>query len=218
MNTPVTRPVGSLIAALLSAAALLPQAAHAGPAAPVKPFGPNIVANGGFEIGADPGSALGIPAGAPLLTGWLAVSREVRVVGTGWQAEEGARSLSLANPGPAAGDPSIVPPSAGGVKQTIHTKVGQRYRVTFYQAGNPYDHQPAVLRMRIGAMTKDFTYQSDATATPKKVQWVKRSFVYTASAAGTLPAFYANYTPGNDPLAIDNVQVRAIRPAPSTGS
>jgi uncharacterized protein DUF642 len=218
MNAPTTKPVGSLIAALLSAAALLPQAAHAAPAAPVKQFGPNIVANGGFEIGADPGSALGIPAGAPLLTGWMAVSSEVRVVGSGWQAEEGGRSLSLANPGPAAGDPSIVSPNASGVKQTIQTKVGQRYRVSFYQAGNPYDHQPAVLRMQIGATAKDFTFQSDATATPKKMQWVKRSFVYKASATSTLLAFYAYYTPGNDPLGVDNVQVRAIRPTPSTGA
>ena len=105
-------------------------------------------------------------------------------------------------------------PSASGVLQTLTTKVGQQYRVTFYLAGNPYDHQPAVMRIQIGGITKDFTYQSDTTARPKKMQWLQRSFLYTATAASTPLALYAYYTPGNNALGLDNVQVRAIQAAP----
>jgi hypothetical protein len=181
-------------------------------------LGPNIVANGGFEVGSDPGVQLSIPVGSPYLSGWTTHGTEVKVMGTYWQAEEGTRSMALANYGQMPADPKLVAPSASGVLQTLTTKLGQPYRVTFYQAGNPYDHRPAMIRIQIGGMTKDFTYQSDTTARPAKMQWVQRSFLYTATATSTPLALYAYYTPGNNPLGLDNVQVRAVKPAPGAPS
>jgi hypothetical protein len=139
-----------------------------------------------------------------LLSNWTVVGHEAAVYGSYWQAAEGTRSVALANPGTAIA-------TASGVKQTIPTVAGQRYRVSFYQAGNPNDHQPSTLRFQIGGQSRDYTFQEPSTATAQKMVWVKRDFVYTASAASTTIAFTAFYTPGNDPLGLDNVQVRAIQ-------
>jgi hypothetical protein len=214
MKTPYSTLVRSAATVLLGAAAVLPATGSAFAADQTETLGPNIVANGGFETGSDPGVQLSIPVGSPYLTGWTTRGTEVKVMGTYWQPQEGTRSMALANYGQIPADPKIVAPSASGVLQTLTTKVGQQYRVAFYQAGNPYDHRPAVIRIQIGGVSKDFTYQSDTTAKPAKMQWVQRSFVYTATATSTPLALYAYYTPGNNALGLDNVQVRAIQSGP----
>lgn len=193
-------------ATLLAAATLIPLAATAHADSATEVLGPTIVQNGGFEQGAFPGVHLQITPGSPLLSNWTAFGSEVSVYGTYWQAEEGTRSLALANP-------STGVKLAGGVKQTITTQPGQRYRVIFYQAENPNDHQPSVLRFEVAGQTRDYTFQEPATATVKSMVWVKREFVFTAAGAATPLSFTAFYTPGNDPLGLDNVQVRAIQPA-----
>jgi hypothetical protein len=172
-------------------------------------LGPNIVANGGFEQGASPGETLIMPTGiSPLLGSW-AVSGNVKVYGTAWQAEEGGRSLGLARSTYAGSIPA-------GVKQTLTTTVGQKYRVVFYQAGNPFDDQPSTIHLQIGGYGKDFTFQADKNASSRHMEWVRRSVDYTATAASTVLSLAATYSPGNDPCGLDNVQVRAIQPAAGT--
>jgi choice-of-anchor C domain-containing protein len=212
MKTKRTPAIRAMAALLLGAATILPVAGVARADTSNEVLGPNILPNGGFERGAAPGVHLAIAAGSPLLTNWTAVGGEVAVYGTYWQAQEGTRSLALAHAGTAI-------TTVSGVKQIFPTIAGQRYRVIFYQAGNPNDHQPSVLRFQIADQSRDFTFQEPATATAQKMVWVKRSFVFTASAASTTISFLAFYTPGNDPLGLDNVQVRAIQAAPgSSGS
>jgi hypothetical protein len=86
--------------------------------------GPNILVNGGFERGADPGKMLTLTAGAnPLLPGWTVVipggdPRNVDYVGTYWQAEEGTRSLGL---GFGLQPPTTDTAKLNGVKQTFST-------------------------------------------------------------------------------------------------
>jgi hypothetical protein len=195
----------SIVGALALAAGSLGPLVH-GARADTAPevLGPNIVANGGFEQGADPGVRLFLPAGlSPLFSAWT-VFGNVVLYGSAWQAEEGKRSLAVTSP--------------SGVKQTLATTVGQKYRVVYYQAGNPNDHQPGALRAQIGGYTHDSTYQADASVTRDHMQWVKRSFTYTATAASTVLSFTAILTPGNDPLGLDNVQVRAIQAAATGGA
>jgi choice-of-anchor C domain-containing protein len=191
---------GSLMVAALAAGG---HGAHAADSAPVT-LGANAVPNGGFERGADPGLHLAIAPGSPLLANWTVVGSEVSVYGSYWKAEEGARSLALANP-------TSSPTTASGVKQSIPTTPGQRYQLTFYQSGNPSDHQPSTVRMQIGTQSHDFTYQAAATAGTTKMDWVQRIVTFTATAASTPLSFLAIYTPGNAPLGLDNVQVRAIQ-------
>ncbi len=198
--------VDSIAAVVLAAALLGPHAsgARADAAPPVESLGPNIVANGGFEQGADPGEHIYLPAGAsPLLPGWTLLAGAV-LYGTSWQAEEGNRSLALH--------------TDGGLGQALKTKVGQKYRVVFYQAGNPNDHAPSTIRAQIGAYQHDYTYQSGQSATTKQMDWLKRTFTYTAIAATTPLSFTVQYDSGNDPFGLDNIQVRAILSGSASGT
>lgn len=68
----------------------------------------------------------------------------------------------------------------------------------------------------IGAQTHDYTYQTDNTAILARMEWIKRSFTFRATSASTPLRFTAAYTPGNDYLGLDNVQVRAIQPPTGT--
>ena len=215
MQTLSTTLVHLASAALLGATVLLPRAGCADASTTAEKLGPNIVANGGFDIRADPGAVLGIPAGAPYLTNWIAVSNEVRVIGTFWQAEEGTRSLSLATAGLGPQRPS----GDAARRQRRETNRPHENRAALSRhllPGRQPVRSPAPLvRMQIGGYTKDFTYQSGPKATSKQMDWVQRSLVYTATSASTTLTFYAYYTPGNDALGLDNVQVRAIQPAPA---
>src|ERR1051326_8376733 len=112
MRSALVRPA----VALLLGAAFAPLAHSAHAADQSEQLGPNIVANGGFEIGSNPGVQLAIPVGAPFLSNWTPVGNEVRVVGTGWQAEEGARSMSLGNWGANSATPPAFPTGASGIK------------------------------------------------------------------------------------------------------
>lgn len=199
----------SLMATVLAATSgPLVGGVHAAAPAPAT-LGANVVPNGGFERGADPGVHLAIAPGSPLLANWTVVGSEVSVYGTYWKAQEGGRSLALANPTTSA-------TTASSVKQNIPTTPGQRYQLTFYQSGNPNDHQPSTVRMQIGTLSHDFTYQAAATAGTTKMDWVQRSVTFTATAATTPLSFTAIYTPGNSPLGLDNVQVRAMQTGTGT--
>lgn len=122
-------------ALLLAAAGALPLAgathvmAQRAPDTSTEVDGPNILVNGGFETGADPGVHLELPVGSsPLLAGWTVTNRYVNVMGTYWKAEEGTRSLGMNFDG------NGVLANASGIKQVFPTTIGQRYRVVFYQS------------------------------------------------------------------------------------
>ncbi len=196
------------VALLAAASSPLVESVHAAAPVPVT-LGANVVPNGGFERGADPGLHLAIAPGSPLLTNWTVVGNEVSVYGSYWKAAEGTRSLALANPTSSAS-------TASGVKQNISTTPGQRYQLTFYQSGNPNDYQPSTVRVQVGTLSQDFTYREATTASTTKMDWVQRTITFTAAAANTPLSFLALYTPGNSPLGLDNVQVRAIQTGAST--
>jgi uncharacterized protein DUF642 len=209
MDMNATRLIRGIASLCLAAGALAPlsQRAMADTAAPL--LGPNIVVNGGFERGADPGEALAVQAGSPFVIGWTIFGNEVHVYGTAVQAEEGGRSVAMAN------DTTAIT-TGSGVSQVLTTKIGQRYQVTFYQAGNYNDHGPSTIRVQVGKSSHDYTFQEDAQATYKNIEWAHRVFTYAAIAATTPITFTAFYTPGNDPLQLDNVQVRAILTSATT--
>jgi choice-of-anchor C domain-containing protein len=168
--------------------------------------GPNILVNGGFERGADPGVQLALTSGTTFLTGWTVANPGFALyyVGTAWQAEEGTRSLELANPPP--GNLKY----AGGVSQTFPTTAGQKYLLTFYQAGNPSYKQPMTIEAQVAGLTSTYTYQADANGSPQQMEWVRRAITFTAKAASTTVAFYAYQTCCNVGLGLDNVQVHAL--------
>jgi Protein of unknown function (DUF642) len=213
------------VALLLASALALPLAgapvagAHRAADASTEVDGPNILANGGFEQGADPGAQLELPVGtSPMLAGWTVINRYVNYVGTYWKAEEGTRSISLAFDG------NNVLTQASGLRQSFPTTAGLRYRVVFYQGA--YATTPTTVRCKVAGLTHDYTYQAGPTdvklvpnppSTTYKIPWVKRTLVFTATAASTTIEFDAFYLHGY-PLGLDNVQVRAIQTAAATGT
>ena len=172
--------------------------------------GPNILVNGGFEQGADPGNHLELPVGmSPFLAGWTVVNRYAEYVGSYWRAEEGTRSVGLLYDG------NGVLANASGIQQSFPTTIGQRYRTVFYQSA--ISTQPTIVRFTIAGQSRNFTYQIGPTDTLAKLPWVKRDFVFTATSASTTIEFQAFYTKGWW-IALDNVQVRAIQPPASDGT
>ena len=172
--------------------------------------GPNILANGGFEQGADPGDHLALaPGQSPFLAGWTIINGSVDSIGGYWKAEEGTRSIGLNYDG------NGVLANASGIKQAFPTTVGQRYRVVFYQS--TIRTTPTIVRFTIAGQTRDFTYQLGPNDTQPNIPWVKRGFVFVATAASTTIEFQALFTKGYW-IALDNVQVRAIRPPAAGGT
>jgi uncharacterized protein DUF642 len=203
-----------LAASLAAALAGAPASAHRAADAATEVDGPNILQNGGFERGADPGVKLDLSSGSsPLLAGWTVIN-SATAYGSYWMAEEGTRSVGLLNDG--GGKLA----NASGIKQTFTTTAGQRYRVVFYQGAQ--STAPTTVRLTIAGQTHDYTYQADKTPPfingPKgptyKIPWVKRTLVATATAASTTIEFDAIYAHGWW-IPLDNVQVRAVQSAPA---
>jgi len=172
--------------------------------------GPNILVNGGFEQGAEPGNKLELPVGmSPFLAGWTVVNRYADYIGGYWNAEEGTRSVGLNFDG------NGVLANASGIQQSFPTTIGQRYRTVFYQSA--ISTQPTIVRFTIAGQSRNFTYQIGPTDTRVKLPWVKRDFVFTATSASTTIEFQALFTKGYW-VALDNVQVRAIQPPAASGT
>lgn len=209
--------------ALILAAALTgslagtpPAGAHRAADTATEVDGPNILVNGGFERGADPGDALILDPGSPLLQGWTVdvpgTERQVYYVGTLWQAAEGTRSVGFRLSEFYFTQKKQVP----DIKQSFATTPGQRYRVIFYQAVDAWHkNEPMTLRMAVAGMARDYTYQADDNATRQHMEWVKRTTIFVATATSTTIQFSLQYTGtdfGDGPLVgLDNVQVRAIQ-------
>src|SRR5690242_13851687 len=86
----------------------------------------NLVINGSFEDGPDPGVFTTLNSGSTAITGWTVTNGSIDYIGTYWQPADGARSIDLDgnSPGTIA-------------QQTLATLSGQTYLVSFALAGNP---------------------------------------------------------------------------------
>ena len=86
----------------------------------------NLVFNGSFEIGADPGSFTTLNAVDNSIPGWTVTGGSVDYIGSYWQASNGVRSLDMDGYN-----------AAGAIaSQTFATVAGLAYWVSFDLAGN----------------------------------------------------------------------------------
>jgi choice-of-anchor C domain-containing protein len=174
--------------------------AAASPSAPV-PKAAELVINGSFEDGP---ALEGANTWTPLdkestaMKGWTVSRGQIDLLSTNWQAGEGKRSLDL------HGSPGI-----GGVKQTIATKKGKAYTVTFQMAGNPGGTAKAKsLFVAAAGESKKFTF--DATGkTYEDMGWETVKWEFTATADETeLELYSAETTDEFAGPALDNVSVK----------
>jgi choice-of-anchor C domain-containing protein len=160
----------------------------------------NLVTNGSFEEGTDPGDFKPLDAGATDIKGWVVTRGQIDYVGTHWKAADGKRSLDLHGS-----------PGYGGVKQAIKTKKGQKYKLTFSLAANP-DGQTKRKKLEVRAGDRREAFVTDATGkSTQDMGWEAKEWVFTADAEETALEFYTLETedPNCGP-ALDNVAVVAV--------
>jgi choice-of-anchor C domain-containing protein len=158
----------------------------------------NLIKNGSFEIGPDPGSFAPYNAGATSISSWR-VTHQIDYIGNYWRASDGKRSVDLDGT-----------PGAGGVAQSFATTPGQEYVVTFDLAGNP-DCAPPTKRMRASAAGQaiEFSFPVSGKST-SEMGWERKLWRFKAKATTTTIEFLSLDGPASicGP-ALDNVSVIA---------
>jgi choice-of-anchor C domain-containing protein len=179
------------------AALLVAVTAVAAPAPKEEPK--NLLVNGSFEDGPDPGQFTSLDDGSTDIKGWVVTRGQIDYIGTHWQHADGKRSLDL------GGSPGF-----GGVKQTFKTRKGQKYKVTFSLAGNP-GGGVAEKKLGVKAAGKEEFFTFDTTGKSQEAMgWVTKTWEFTAEGAETTLELYDAMT--DDPFAgpaLDNVSVVA---------
>jgi len=172
--------------------------AAATPSAPV-PKAAELVTNGSFEDGPDlPAGWAAIDKDSTGITGWTVTRGQIDLLSTHWQAGEGKRSLDL------HGSPGI-----GGVKQTLATKKGKTYTVTFQMACNPAG-KVTEKGMWVAAAGEKKKCTFDAKGkTVEDMGWELMKWEFTATADETeLELYTAETTDEFAGPALDNVSVK----------
>jgi choice-of-anchor C domain-containing protein len=160
----------------------------------------NLVVNGSFEDGPEAERYVSLDEGSKAIKGWIVTRGQIDYVTSYWPAADGKRSLDL------HGSPGL-----GGVKQTIATKKGQRYRVTFSFAGNP-EGPVAVKKMAVAAAGQKEEFTFDTTGRKlSDLGWRTEKWEFKADADETTLEFYTTMTedPNCGPV-LDNVVVVAV--------
>ncbi|GAA0328819.1 choice-of-anchor C family protein [Actinoallomurus spadix] len=139
----VTRTVTALPAVAALAVCMTAARPAQAQVAPMSAF-----SNGGFENPVVPANGFTTFTGGSDIGAWRVVSGNVDVIGSGfWQAAEGNQSIDL------DGD------MAGAIEQSVPTRLGGCYNLTFSLAGNP-DGGPALKRGYVRVAQRGFGHSS----------------------------------------------------------
>ncbi len=164
-----------------------------------------ILINGSFETGIDPGLGTGLSAvDTSSLEGWIVQNGTIDYVGSSrWETGDGSRCLDLTGVSP------------GTISQTIDGFLtGQEYRVSFLMAANP-EGGPAsrTLQASIGSFAQTFTFDGTGFSS-SAMGWSQYSFGFIATAPEMTLAF-ASLDAGTYGPVIDAVSLSS---APEPGS
>ncbi|HVK12383.1 MAG TPA: choice-of-anchor C family protein [Gemmataceae bacterium] len=189
----------------LSTASVLLLAAALGAAPKTKDKPVNLVVNGSFEEGPEFEVYKPLDPDSTAMKGWVVTRGQIDIVvhtGDEWKAADGKRALDL------HGSPGF-----GGVKQTLPTKAGQKYRVEFKMTTNMTGADPRVkMAVRAAGADKEFELESGGRthADPK---WEKLTWEFTAKGDKTELEFHTAMSPPAYPFGgpmLDDVRVIAI--------
>ena len=175
----------------------------------------NLITNGSFETGTDPGSQF-LTVDAPdstKITGWTVGGASVDYIGGYWQPGQGVRSIDL------SGSHDFDGTEWGSLSQTFATTPGATYVVSFLLSGNPDDGpNPKTVDVTVGSTFQQFTF--DLLAHPTSLGdmgWVLKSFDFVADGPSQTITFASDAIANNTFFgpALDNVDVSPI-PTPAT--
>jgi hypothetical protein len=172
-------------------------------------LGQNLLTNGSFELPGPVGTSYGykyFPGGSTNIPGWTTVLNGVEYLDPS-QSHDGIHLvyLGVAQDGSYCVDLPPLSYTGGGIQQTFPTQVGQPYEVSFFMGTLVYQG-----RVGTGSLTVSAGDRTNSFAVTNRtgfLQWIGRSFVFTALSNLTTLSF----TTSNDPLLhfceIDNVSV-----------
>jgi len=167
----------------------------------------NLLVNGSFEEGPeipDDGVRNFEPEkGSTAIRGWVVTERFVSPIHSAyWRPAHGKRSFAMSwKPGAATG---------GGIRQDFKTRKGQKYRVSFWMAGDPLGGPPEK-KLRVSAASKSAEFVFDNTGKNRTAMgWVSKNWEFTAEADQTTLEFSC-LTESIFGVAIDDVIVVAVK-------
>lgn len=173
-------------------------------AAPIPPGANkvNLIVNGGFEDCPESEANKPLEKGSTAMKGWTVSRGQIDLntqIGDEWKASQGKRCLDL------HGSPGF-----GGVEQSITTKPGRKYRVTFKMSGNPgVPHEKVQLGVKAAGQDKEFEIPM-AGRTYTDLKWEEKSWVFTAKEKSTLLELHTAMPSSSNPLGgplLDDVKV-----------
>lgn len=183
-------------------AAFLPALLLAAPSGAV-----NLITNGSFESGPNPGAAIFLSPGSTALSGWTVTGAGIDYCGTRWTAVHGDRSLGLNGTG------------AGGIAQSFPTIPLAQYTVSFWLTGDPLS-LPVIKTMRVSAAHRSADFSADITGMWEwDPGWNIHSWSFIADASVTTLQF-TSLMSGDTGPALDSVFVAltstaAVPPEPA---
>jgi choice-of-anchor C domain-containing protein len=164
---------------------------------------PNLVDNGSFEKGPKINAYKSLDKGSSVIKGWKVTRGQIDYLGSPPKAAEGMRSIDLHGS-----------PGYGGIQQTLKTKSGQRYRLTFSMAGTPKDAggEGGVKSLAVAAAgeTQEFSFDTNGKSAAD-LGWTTKTWHFVADADQTTLEFYTleQKDPNCGPL-LDNVRIVAV--------
>ncbi|EQA98611.1 hypothetical protein L288_20380 [Sphingobium quisquiliarum P25] len=163
----------------------------------------NLVTNGSFEVGTEPGNFATVGTGESNITGWSVSNGTVDYIGSYWTAADGLRSIDLAGN------------SYGTLTQAVNLVANQAYSLTFFLSANPDNPEfPRSVQVGIGGTTQDFSFTGSPSLS--NMGWQQQTLNFVAGATGsTLLSFTALNAGTYYGPALDNVSLTAV-PEPST--
>ena len=155
----------------------------------------NLLTNGSFETGPNPGSFTNFAAGSTAITGWtVSTPGNIDYIGSLWVAANGSRSLDLEG---SAGTCVVPTNCPGGIEQSFATTAGAQYTATFDLAGNP-DFTPLIKTVMVSAAGQSQNFSFDITGKSfGNMGWVLRSWTFTAAGPSTTLKFYTADSPSD---------------------
>jgi choice-of-anchor C domain-containing protein len=139
----------------------------------------NLVTNGSFEQGTEPGSYLVLQAGSPALPGWTISRQTIDYIGTYFSSADGVRHLDLDGT-----------PGYGEVWQALKTHPNQKYRLTFMLSANT-SGAPTSKALRVQVGNIQHVFKTDSSS------WQEQSLEFTASSERSLLIFTSLDTEGD---------------------
>jgi choice-of-anchor C domain-containing protein len=168
----------------------------------------NLIQNGSFESGANPGSTFStLAAGSTAIDYWTITSGSIDYISGYWQAADGSRSLDMSGNG------------AGSISQDFTIVKDQMYKVTFYMSGNP-DGGDITKTLSVSATgvkgigSQSFDYVTGSNSLTD-MMWQEKTWYFTAAISGLTTLTFSSQEFNAWGPALDDVTVSLV-PVPAT--